>query len=854
MSRVKKCWNLSILLIFIFSFALAGCGGGGGGSSSSGTPVEGTAQLGNLANATVKIYEISDNGTAVLKWIETTSNGTTLDEIGKFNTHSNELNPDRYYLYEVIGGEDWDANDDGIRDDNATPNKGVIRAVAKGSNIQYAGSDFRVTFASEAVYEQVAKYLKYDFNPANFAAELQKSVQSVVGDVNNDGVVNVEDMLTFNPAFNKNKLKGICRYEMDNITDNIHHGRYVYTNISPVIGEINTGTSSANSIALSSDGKYAYVATNNGLKIIDITDPQNMKVIKTLDDNDSIEGVSFSPDGSKAYVADGKQGLQILNTDNLSIISTIDNTTGIYGVAADPRGGYVYITNYDSGAGRYYFKVIDTNNKTVIKSYNDNNSSVYNGVAVYHNTGNNTTYAYVVGYNGTNYGLWIFDVTNPDNITVKTFIPDGNEGEPWSVSISPDGKYVYVGCNYGLEIFNVSNPESATVAANLDLPLLFSTGNQIAVSDDGKYIYVPICNGSNPEHSGGVEIVDVSNHKNPKLLAIIATHCSAYGAVLSKDEKYLYIAMYKGIEIADLSVVTSSDVVGNINLNSWAMDAAVSKNGRYVYVADYKNGLQVVDVSKPFAPYIIDNVSGWEGYAYGVAVSPNGNYAYAVNYSNDFWVVNVSKPENPAILDSVSIGTGSHPQSITVSPDDKYAYVADGSAGLKIVNLDNLSVSTVSLSGGDAYGVAVYGKYAYVADGSAGLKIVSLDNLSVSTVSLSGGDAYGVAVYGKYAYVADGTYGLRIVDLDNKSEIASCSIPGSSENVALSSDGSYAYVATNNGLTIVDASEPKNPKVIYNIPMPDDANSVTVSPDGRYLYVSDGIWGLQIVDLKLFKQ
>jgi len=824
MFRLRKVTFVGVLLIFIFSFTLAGCGGGGGGSSSSGTTVEGTAQLGNLANATVKIYKISDNGTADLKWIETTSNGTTLDEIGKFNTHSGELDPDNYYLYEVIGGEDWDANDDGIKDDNATPNKGVIRAIAKGSDIQYAGSNFRVTFASEAVYEQVAKYLKYDFNPANFATELKKAAQSVLGDVNNDGVVNVEDMLAFNPAVNKNKLKGIYRYEMNNITDNIHGGKNVYTNLSPTIGEltiINNYSSSDNaiSITLFPDENYAFLSTSErGLKIINIADPQNMEVIKTLDDNDSIEGVLFSPDGSKAYVADENKGLQILDTGSLSITTTIDNTTGINYVATDPRGRYVYITNYDNVTKRYYFKVIDTNNKTVIKNYNDNKTSVYSGISVYHDSSSNTTYAYVVGYNGThsNYGLWIFDVTNPGNITVKNFITDYDDSEPWSVSISPDGKYAYVGCNCGLEIFNVSNPDNASLIAYLPLPE-FNYARGITISKDGKYVYVTNCNTSNVNDRKGIEIIDVSNPYDPKPVGRIATHSTAFGVTLSKNGNYLYIATHKGIEVVDLSVatsVTSSNVVGSVSLKNWAMNAAISKDGKYAYVADYKNGLQVVDVSKPYAPNVVGSISSPNEYAYGVGVSPDGKSAYVANYSNDFWVVDVSKPDNPEIVDNISLGTTGSAQGEVISQDGKYAYVADGSAGLKIVSLDNLSVNTVSFSDGNAYGVAVSGKYAYVADGSAGLKIVNLDNTS---------------------------------------EIVGCSIAGVSKNVVLSSNGEYAYVATNNGLTIVNVYDPGNPKVVDNIPMPGEANSVTISPDGRYLYVSDGVGGLQIVGLRLLK-
>jgi len=97
---------------------------------------QGTAQLGNLANANVKIYKIEDNGTKSLLWTETTSTGDSLESIGKFNIHDAEIDDNSFYLYEVTGGEDWDADDDGVKDENATLNRGKVRAIAKGSDIK----------------------------------------------------------------------------------------------------------------------------------------------------------------------------------------------------------------------------------------------------------------------------------------------------------------------------------------------------------------------------------------------------------------------------------------------------------------------------------------------------------------------------------------------------------------------------------------------------------------------------------------------------------------------------------------------------------------------------------------------
>jgi len=67
-----------------------------------------------------------------------------------------------------------------------------------------------------------------------------------------------------------------------------------------------------------------------------------------------------------------------------------------------------------------------------------------------------------------------------------------------------------------------------------------------------------------------------------------------------------------------------------------------------------------------------------------------------------------------------------------------------------------------------AYGVAVSGNYAYVADGFAGLQVINISNAS-SPTRVGGYDtsgcAYGVAVSGSYAYVADYDGGIVVLGI-----------------------------------------------------------------------------------------
>ncbi|MDB9492846.1 hypothetical protein PN478_20305, partial [Dolichospermum circinale CS-534/05] len=100
-----------------------------------------------------------------------------------------------------------------------------------------------------------------------------------------------------------------------------------------------------------------------------------------------------------------------------------------------------------------------------------------------------------------------------------------------------------------------------------------------------------------------------------------------------------------------------------------------------------------------------------------------------------------------------------------------YAYVADGTSGLQIINISNPNSPTLAATldtPGGASNIQVVGNYAYVADGTSGLQIINISNPNSPTLADTydtDGIAYGLDVVGNYVYVADAGSGLQIIDL-----------------------------------------------------------------------------------------
>ena len=185
-----------------------------------------------------------------------------------------------------------------------------------------------------------------------------------------------------------------------------------------------------------------------------------------------------------------------------------------------------------------------------------------------------------------------------------------------------------------------------------------------------------------------------------------------------------------------------------------------------------------------------------------------------------------------------------------------YAYVADDSAGLRIINISDPAHPTETGfydTPGTAWKVVVSGSYAYVADEGAGLRIINISDPAHPTETGfydTPGSAQGVDVKGNYAYVADGA-SLRIINISdpaNPTEAGVYDTLGYYMGVATSSIYPYAYVVNGNyGLQVLNINVPATPGEVGFYDTPGWAGGVASS--GNYIYVADGFSGLRILDL-----
>lgn len=222
----------------------------------------------------------------------------------------------------------------------------------------------------------------------------------------------------------------------------------------------------------------------------------------------------------------------------------------------------------------------------------------------------------------------------------------------------------------------------------------------ISITPDGKYVYM-----THPL-SDTVSIIPLSD-PNSEIETIYVGDTPA-GVSVSPDGKYAYVThMYNALSV--ISIADNNTVIKTITVGNGHRAVSVSPDGKYVYLSDYGDStvsiISTDEILQSDNP-VIETTD--VGYAHrGIAVSPDGEYIYVSNY--DVGTVSViSVSDNYTEIDTITVGN--KPWGVAVSPDGKYVYVTNsGDSTVSVLSIcdDNAEIGTIDVAAVNPAGVAV---------------------------------------------------------------------------------------------------------------------------------------------------
>ncbi len=805
---MKNVWLFLLLFSIFLSF---NCGGGGGEGESYVQPGStGKAIIGNLGNADVKIFKVEGDGSLSLLWTGKTSSGETLDEIGNFDTHADELTDDSLYIYQVCGGYDWDVDDNGIKDEVPTENNGCIRAVVLGREVKEVGNRFIVSSLTEFQYRWIARFLKYNYSRDKLLNERNRIAEKMLlYDLNGDNSIDQKDIIIFNPKTDSQKVHPLLLAQGEDFIDALHRDDPF---IPRMAGSVST-VDILNGKDILIDGNYAF--TIWPFTILDISDPFNPAVVHKIE---TVYGEKLFKSGNFVYIADRNRGIHIIDVSDISnpVVKSRFYLSGAYFTDIYISGDYAYAV--DKISGLKIIDVSDKSNPVLISSF-----PISENIYSISGKGN---YLYI---GGDRY-LHIIDITDINNPIEEKKL---NTGRVYSIDIS--GNYLYIS-GYSLGIYNIADPSN---------PALESV---IPVYSKDTYVRENVLFSAGPLR---VYLFDISDKKHPQEVGQIPT--GIYDKAVSVKDNFVFVAGDKKIKVL-------STLSGSFNQNDFKEPVIVKEisttgakaldiKGGFLYVAD-TNSLKIFDISDPV------NLSLKGRLLTGALdIFVDGNYGYISGGVRGFFIADISDKTNPSIVSSISTV-----KAFSAYKKGSYVYLAGGgSRYMYIVDVSDILNPSVIFSfnvENSVYDVYVQDRYAFVAGAGSGLKILDIsDPLNPSPVlDLDTDSAHGIFVSDGYLYLADGNGGLKIFDI---SDVPSSRLVGSvgTGHYAWKSYvyDRFSFVADGfGGVQIIDISNKNEPEVVEFINTKDYAFDVSVF--GNYMYIADGKGGILVVDMDLYDE
>lgn len=769
----------NLVAVLLVTVLLGGCNSSAtsaGAAAVQSQSYTGHALLGPLVNAKVEVYSLADiDGDPVFS--TETHDSENLDEAGQFSIPASALKDDNLYVVKVSGGQDVDADDDGVRDGTPTENKGAIHALLTTDQIRRG--DYNISILTEVLYRRLAYLLSAGYSKEDIVSELNyRASIALKSDINGDGVVNDDDAVAWQPRLNQAALRhGFSSYR--HLQASVHAGAAIgsdaYLRTGGEIARLDLGGMAALSNMAMGNGVAGYIGGTGpatySLSVLDISDPLRPRKAGTLG-VDSARAIAAQGD---FFYVPGNSALDIIDAGN----PDAPVETGSLMLASPSgiavNGDFAYLSTSGAGCG---VVVVDVSQPTAPQLKGSAACSGIPGVIAYHN---NALYT-VLDKNR----IQIFDVSRPDSPAPAGVLDIKADG-----AILFDGTTAYVmDAASRLNIIDVSDIHNPLIIKTMGM----AVGQLAGIEADTLFF----------DAGDAIQAYDVSEPNRPVLSAQFPGSPSHHsGTQLFKDGLYYELGPNL-LSISDLHILERAPplkVLAHTDMpNSTAFDIAVKDNVAYVPgamesdLSGYLNGVTVVDISDSLAPKVVSRVPT-PGYPREATVSGTRLY--------------VSGGLGVAQLDST---TPSHP-------------VVAGDAGRGFG-------ARLALKGGRLYSASW--ETIGILDTSQVHNVSSIGALyhqSQNFTDISVNDA------GNIACTVDADDHLQFVDVSGSVPVLLKTLTTDAMPYSCRFHGDFVFVTTSDEVEVVDAGAPGSAAVVDRIAI---KTTSPVIFNGNIAYVSDG--------------
>jgi len=254
------------------------------------------------------------------------------------------------------------------------------------------------------------------------------------------------------------------------------------------------------------------------------------------------------------------------------------------------------------------------------------------------------------------------------------------------------------------------------------------------------------------------------------------------------------------------------------------------------------------DSTSPFQYY-------WDIFAY---TGVTNHTIYAIGYTTDSSYVSTAVSVQVSLASGFSFLSAYTPNSLIcygVANYQNAMFVATGTPGMEVVSIVDKNIPAyVSRydTPGQAVKAAVVYPYVFIADGAEGVTRADFsnpDSLIQRGIYTSQSAAYDVAASPNYLYVAEND-GVSIVDYsdpNNLSYVSRVGMSGQDQPQFLTVRNDTAFVAAVDKLYIIDCTAPSTPHIVSTFTTVGQARQTAV--DGDLVFVADGSNGVLIISI-----